>query len=547
MRKIVLLVLLINIFLSVKSQIVTPSININKDSSFHATSTTDVITDCEHEFIVKISNTRILTCSKENADTYSFKLVDDKFTVLEAVKIADVFQNIADIVVFKERMSNFSVPQDFIYIADNSGTTPLVYRILLNDLFSVGIVTPSVYVMSNYSYIKKILVSRDLLSQTNKLYSIGQLQNYKYALSCVSGNNIITTDTNSIEPFIDLKFYSGNIYTLSSNGGNIILRKFNSTTLNEISRTSREVGSYIFNKCFDFMSNGNIAVGVSYQEGMTGNEVYKMGLMFFDQNLNFLKGYNYNENFREKYLEIKEMRYSENDTSLYLIRTKYINSDRKNVLGKIEVSDFLNSISTQERTTEGNNCLQKLINFNDRFVVSMGVIVSDNYEHFYKCSKNITKSSTLCDRNVSSLFTDKIFYYSNISALNPPITNTISLSNYSINISKESYISDFAYECIPIIFDFPPIQPNNDEDKDKMISVEEEIFVYPNPAIDVVNVKSSYEIERIELYNTFGQVVYTNDVNANNVTVSTANLEKGTYFVKAYANGMTAIKKVVVE
>ena len=75
----------------------------------------------------------------------------------------------------------------------------------------------------------------------------------------------------------------------------------------------------------------------------------------------------------------------------------------------------------------------------------------------------------------------------------------------------------------------------------------ENLKVVKDSYSSVVNVKSSYEMERIELYNTFGQVVYTNDVNANNVTVSTANLEKGTYFVKAYANGMTATKKVVVE
>ncbi|MCF0210647.1 MAG: T9SS type A sorting domain-containing protein [Bacteroidales bacterium] len=70
--------------------------------------------------------------------------------------------------------------------------------------------------------------------------------------------------------------------------------------------------------------------------------------------------------------------------------------------------------------------------------------------------------------------------------------------------------------------------------------------VYPNPATDFVTLNSKVNITKVELYNVNGQVVYSSDVNANNVTVSTANLENGTYFVKAYANGMTATKKVVV-
>lgn len=70
------------------------------------------------------------------------------------------------------------------------------------------------------------------------------------------------------------------------------------------------------------------------------------------------------------------------------------------------------------------------------------------------------------------------------------------------------------------------------------------VSVYPNPTSDYLTV-SSDKIQKVELYNELGQVVLTSNQRGAQ-TISLANLSKGTYVVKAYADGAVATSKVVV-
>jgi hypothetical protein len=72
-------------------------------------------------------------------------------------------------------------------------------------------------------------------------------------------------------------------------------------------------------------------------------------------------------------------------------------------------------------------------------------------------------------------------------------------------------------------------------------------YVYPNPAKDEVLVASSLSMEKVEIVNMLGQVVYSADVNANSVKVNTAEMGAGNYLVKMYTEAGMATKKLVVE
>ncbi|MBQ5878473.1 MAG: T9SS type A sorting domain-containing protein, partial [Treponema sp.] len=72
-------------------------------------------------------------------------------------------------------------------------------------------------------------------------------------------------------------------------------------------------------------------------------------------------------------------------------------------------------------------------------------------------------------------------------------------------------------------------------------------YVFPNPAKDEVMVASSLNMERVEIVNMLGQVVYSADVNANSVKVNTAEMGAGNYLVKMYTEAGMATKKLVVE
>lgn len=73
------------------------------------------------------------------------------------------------------------------------------------------------------------------------------------------------------------------------------------------------------------------------------------------------------------------------------------------------------------------------------------------------------------------------------------------------------------------------------------------IRVYPNPVRESLNINSKVNMNKVELYNALGQVVYSSNVNSNTVNIPVSDLNNGTYFVKAYGDGVVVNKKVIVE
>jgi len=57
--------------------------------------------------------------------------------------------------------------------------------------------------------------------------------------------------------------------------------------------------------------------------------------------------------------------------------------------------------------------------------------------------------------------------------------------------------------------------------------------VYPNPAEDFINVISSQKLERIQILNLIGQVVYTSEPSAQASRIDLSDFQKGIYFIKA--------------
>jgi len=72
-------------------------------------------------------------------------------------------------------------------------------------------------------------------------------------------------------------------------------------------------------------------------------------------------------------------------------------------------------------------------------------------------------------------------------------------------------------------------------------------YVYPNPAKDQVILASSFNMNKVEIFNMIGQKVYENTVNGITSTVNVAGFAQGTYMVKMYTEGGLATKKIVVE
>ena len=72
-------------------------------------------------------------------------------------------------------------------------------------------------------------------------------------------------------------------------------------------------------------------------------------------------------------------------------------------------------------------------------------------------------------------------------------------------------------------------------------------YVYPNPAKSEVMLASSLSINKVEIVNVLGQLVFVSDVNANSIKVNTSDFAAGNYIVKMYTESGVATKKLVVE
>lgn len=73
------------------------------------------------------------------------------------------------------------------------------------------------------------------------------------------------------------------------------------------------------------------------------------------------------------------------------------------------------------------------------------------------------------------------------------------------------------------------------------------IAVYPNPAVDVMNIQSNENIQTVRVMNLAGQTIISTVVNAERYTVNASDLETGIYFVQIKTESGISTKKISVQ
>ena len=68
-----------------------------------------------------------------------------------------------------------------------------------------------------------------------------------------------------------------------------------------------------------------------------------------------------------------------------------------------------------------------------------------------------------------------------------------------------------------------------------------QIYIFPNPATDILNITSSETISEIEIVNALGQVVYRTEVNRDNAVCDVEGLTVGVYFVRIHGTDTESI------
>jgi hypothetical protein len=72
------------------------------------------------------------------------------------------------------------------------------------------------------------------------------------------------------------------------------------------------------------------------------------------------------------------------------------------------------------------------------------------------------------------------------------------------------------------------------------------ITIYPNPVNDILNVDlSNHDASNISIINTLGEIVFTENIVANHLSLKTNNLISGIYFIKVESKHKTSTIKFI--
>ena len=75
----------------------------------------------------------------------------------------------------------------------------------------------------------------------------------------------------------------------------------------------------------------------------------------------------------------------------------------------------------------------------------------------------------------------------------------------------------------------------------------ETLAIYPNPAKEEVNINASGVIESVMIMNNMGQVVFSREVNEQEIRINTSNFMKGVYFVEIHTDKGISAEKLIIK
>ena len=71
-----------------------------------------------------------------------------------------------------------------------------------------------------------------------------------------------------------------------------------------------------------------------------------------------------------------------------------------------------------------------------------------------------------------------------------------------------------------------------------------DIKVFPNPANSIININSKVLVDRVEVYDILGKLMFSESKNTKNLDVSS--LKSGLYILNIYSESYKIVKKIVV-
>ncbi|WP_052200116.1 leucine-rich repeat domain-containing protein [Flavobacterium psychrophilum] len=166
---------------------------------------------------------------------------------------------------------------------------------------------------------------------------------------------------------------------------------------------------------------------------------------------------------------------------------------------------------------------------------------------FYACSgltsvtipNSVTAIGNYAFVNCSSLTTVNCHITSPL-VINANVFGNVTQSNCALNVPTGTQA---VYQAAAVWRDFSPISGNLLSNHS--FAIESNLKIYPNPVSEILNIalQEGLQLEKVNFYNTLGQLIKT----TNHSEINVSSFAKGNYFVEVITNQGKATKTIIVQ
>ncbi|EKT3958562.1 T9SS type A sorting domain-containing protein, partial [Flavobacterium psychrophilum] len=120
------------------------------------------------------------------------------------------------------------------------------------------------------------------------------------------------------------------------------------------------------------------------------------------------------------------------------------------------------------------------------------------------------------------------------------VFGNITQSNCALNVPTGTQV---AYQAAAVWRNFSPI--SGGLLSNHSFAIESALKIYPNPVSEILNIalQEGLQLEKVNFYNTLGQLIKT----TNHSEINVSSFAKGNYFVEVITNQGKATKTIIVQ
>jgi len=130
---------------------------------------------------------------------------------------------------------------------------------------------------------------------------------------------------------------------------------------------------------------------------------------------------------------------------------------------------------------------------------------------------------------------DVLFYIKGTVNNIEELTNITNVIYGEVGNGNDEIVSD-------ITLSLPQLSPENSSNVNSFFK---NVLIYPNPANNFVFINNA-ENSKVEIYDVFGKVVLSKNIENNNTKIEINELLSGTYIIKIYKNNELFINKFII-